>query len=129
MGASAKLERLKYSWVAYAAIVSIVDMFRHGFDRESFVGAGLHVGVTYVLAWYVMRQLNRKSSLVWAFGVVIGCLGAIGAFLEIIRAIVDPDDLGFELDTFLLACAGAYIHVTTFRVLRDPEVKRHVMLD
>jgi hypothetical protein len=38
-------------------------------------------------------------------------------------------DGGFDLGEFLLAVASAVIHFRTYRVLRDTEVKHHVMID
>jgi hypothetical protein len=62
-----------------------------------------------------------------AFGVVFGLVGAIASGIAAVNSLVDAG--GFEPSRFLLAVASAVIHFYMFRVLRDAEVKRHVMLD
>ena len=128
MGASAKLERLKQWWILYSVFAAIVELVRDGFDSYSLTNAAIRIGVTFGLAWYLTKQLREKSSLVWAFGVVFGLLGTIGACIRIVETLVDEGN-GFELSRFLLAAASAVIHIRTFRVLRDVDVKRHVMAD
>jgi hypothetical protein len=130
MGARQKLVALKNSWLAYAAFAALVEIFRDGLDSTSLFNAALRIGVTYGFAWYFTKQLADKSSLMWAFGVVFGLIGAIGAGIDIVETVVDASEgYGFELGKFLLAAASAVIHIRTFRVLRDAEVKHHVMVD
>lgn len=129
MSATAKLDRLKHEWLAYAGFAALVETIRDGLDSTSLFNAALRIGLTFGFAWYMTKQLAEKSSLVWAFGVVFAVIGTIGAGIAIVETVVDVDGFGFELSKFLLASASGYIHVRTFRVLRDVDVKRHVMLD
>jgi hypothetical protein len=130
MGASAKLEGLKQSWIVYSVFAAVVEIARDGLDSYSLTNAAIRIGVTFGFAWYLTKQLREKSSLVWAFGVVFGLLGTIVACITIVETLVDVSEgNGFELSRFLLAAASAVIHVRTFRVLRDALVKRHVMAD
>lgn len=127
MGVDAKLANLKHSWIAYSVFAAGIETLRDGIDSQSLTAAIVRIGVTFGFAWYFTKQLNDKSSLMWAFGVVFGLLGALGAGIEIVQTFID--EYGFELSKFLLAVGSGYIHVRTFRVLRDAEVKRHVMSD
>ncbi len=130
MGASAKLERLRLSWIGYGVFIAIVGLFRDGIYSQSLIDAAIRIGVTFAFARFLTKQLDQKSSLTWAFGVVFGLIGAVTAGIEVIGTIVDATDgHGFELGTFLLSAASVVIHVQTFRLLRDSEIKRHVMLD
>lgn len=129
MGAHAKLAQLKYTWFGYGAVVAVVELVRDGFDRTSMFEAALRVGLTAGIGWYLTKQLADKSSLVWAFGVVFGLIGAIVAGIDVVATLVDASEgHGFELARFLLSSAAAVVHVRTFRVLRDTEVRHHVML-
>jgi hypothetical protein len=125
MGVGAKLAGLKQSWIAYSVFAAGIEMLRDGISSESLTAAAIRIGVTVAFAWYFTKQLDEKSSLMWAFGVVFGLLGAIGAGIELVQTLVD----GFVLSKFLLAAGSGYIHIRTFLVLRDAEVKRHVMSD
>jgi len=130
MDARAKLEGLRRQWVVYAVFVAILEAFREGFDSQWLLRAALRIGVTFGLAWYLTTELDRRSSLVWAFGVVFGLLGAIARAIQIIEMLVGAGrGGGLDLGALLLAAGSGYIHIQTFRVLRDPQVKRHVMLD
>jgi hypothetical protein len=126
MGATTKLDDLKHAWFAYGVFAALLELLRDGVDSQSLTAAAVRIGVTIAFAWWFTKQLRDRSSLAWAFGVVFGLLGALGAALEIIETFHDEY---FELSRFLLAAGSGYIHVRMFRVLRDPEVKRHVMAD
>src|SRR5437016_4892783 len=127
MDAGAKLDRLRNEWFVYAVVVAILRLIRET-PWDSLVSAALRVAVTYGLAWYVTKELREKSSLVWAFGVAFGLLGALAAVITIVSMLVELADGGsFELIPFLLALASGYMHLRVFRVLRDRDVKRHVM--
>ena len=127
MSATDKLVRLKYWWLAYAVLVVGAETVR---GYTTLFEAAIFLALIYGLASYLTKQLVEKSSLVWAFGVVFGLIGTLTAGIALVETIVDASDgRGFDLGKFLLAAASAYIHVRTFRVLRDADVKRHVMLD
>jgi hypothetical protein len=129
MDARAKLDRLKYTWVGYGIVVAILEIVRDGLYSDSIVAAAIRIALTWFFAVYLTRQLWQKSSLVWAFGVVFGLIGTIAAGIVMIEELTDPDGYGFDLVRFLLAGASGYVHFRTFRLLRDRDVKRHVMLD
>jgi hypothetical protein len=129
MGAAAKLNGLKHEWVMYAVFAAVVETFRDGLDSTSLTNAVLRIGLTFGFAWYLTRQLLDRSSLVWAFVVVFTLLASITSGIEVIDTLLDADGRGFELGRFLLAAGSVVINIRTFRVLRDREVKHHVMLD
>src|SRR5437764_1204795 len=107
MAAGAKLDRLRNEWFVYAVVVAILGLIRERHEPDSLASAALRVAVTYGLAWYVTKELREKSSLVWAFGVAFGLLGALAAVITIVSMLVELADGGsFELIPFLLALAS-----------------------
>jgi hypothetical protein len=122
MGPVAKLNQLRTEWVVYAVFCAVAELT---FGYYTVFDAVLRVAVTAAVAWYLIRELQQKSSLVWAFGVVGGVTGALGSAIAVLLALRHGD-----LDPrSLLDVASALIHVRMFRVLRDREVKQHVMSD
>lgn len=129
MGAGAKLDRLKLEWIAYGVLAAVLGWLRDTPGSEGLRDVVIQVAVSAAIAWFFTRQLQRKSSVTWAFGVVIGLLGGIVSALAVIGCIAEAAE--GELDVLALAhaLASTYIYFRTFRLLRDTEVKRHVMLD
>jgi hypothetical protein len=122
MGPSAKLDRLRTEWILYAVFCAIVELARGGYTPFQ---ALFHIAVIAAVAWYLVRELQQKSSLVWAFGVVLGLTGAIGRAIALVIALRHGD---LDCDALLLA-ASVIIHIRVFGVLRNREVKHFVMLD
>jgi hypothetical protein len=125
MTASSKIERLRNLWIGYAAFAVVMALIRTGFHREAILNALTGGALMAGIAWYFTRKLDRKSSLVWAFWVVGTVLGVALAGLQILAMFQE----GETFDALLLVrCAVAvYVHVVTFRTLRDADVKRFVM--
>ena len=84
------LDRLKLEWIVYAFAVAILSLFQDGFDSDSLLSAALRVAITFALASYVTRSLDQRSSLIWAFGVTFGLLGATAMSMR-------PNLFGFGL--------------------------------
>jgi hypothetical protein len=123
MGAVNKLEKLRNTWIAYGVFLAIIEVVTSGFVLIDIV---LRIGFVSATAYVLTKQLVQKSTLVWAVGVVFGAIGTITAAISMVETL---NGRTFDVSRFLLAVASAYVHVQTFRVLRDAEVKRHVMLD
>jgi hypothetical protein len=130
MGPRAKLERLEHAWLVYAVCVALLELFRDGLSSDALVAAAIRIGLTYGFAWYLTKELAGKSSLVWAFGVVFTLIATVTAGIEIVEILVDASEgRGIAVFRLLLAAGSGCMNVYTFRVLRDREVKRHVMSD
>jgi hypothetical protein len=125
MSASSKIERLRNLWLGYAAFAVVMALIRTGFHREAILDALTGGALMAGIAWYFSRRLDSKSSLVWAFWLVGTVLGIALAGLEIASMFGE----GAHFDVLQLVRSGIaiYVHVFTFRTLRDADVKRFVM--
>ena len=128
MSAKEKIQNLTNAWYGFTVFAALVNLVVNGVGIFSVVFVGAGTIFSLVWAWFLGRQLLRKSSLtrmalvvLSAISVVAGTLGAASLSWRVVAG----DARFVELGVVAMMAIGVWMNARSFRVLTDRAVRAH----